>query len=367
MDTEKLWGTECHLSNRLHFILHPENPTTRKLNHQFFLSHTRYWLLKHHFLPVIRHATKDTLYIKIYFLETLEEEQKNLYELVSAFYATFIPEHTYQYLNILEIPYQHLIPENKIKHIHSHKEAELMLVGSMKPENWVGCNSQGIGTIYSSYESYSNNFYYLCNSLEEWYRFRNRTDIYTSITSYGSDIKACKDTGIIKEPCAAGPWHSDLSDEKNYIYHRKLSHLSAFFTDDMKRPDASDSKALSVYIVNQFGKMLLQTKGILPSNIAFSEKKIKFDLIIDPRFEGDPFLLCEWIAFKLRDTVKSLKSAVGFESEIFITEERVSFLYNPLHNDDVFIEQCRFVAKASNDFKIKAKYKLCDTFNLQSF
>jgi len=360
MNLEKIWGEEWHLNNRLHHILLPESPYVQQLNHQFFRLHTHYWLKRYHFMPVIRYIENDTLYIKIYYLKQLEENLSYTEELASALYMNYIKDRTFYYINFLKIAYEHPVPITFRCSVSSHKEAELMILSGMKPNDSVFCNLQGEGSFYGrGYGWKKECFYYYSNIIEQEYNTRFYGLRYDDTDTPN---EACRYTQMHPQPESPERMPADYSDKDPKLLQLKKEYLSAFYIKEMALPDASNICGCNAYFSNIYGNMLLHTKGILAEYKAYQDKKIQFQIIVDSRYDGDPFKLCEWMTHKYCSVFPFLQKIKGFEATLYQTEEPISFLYNPLLGHHVFIDQLIAAKKVRRELKTKTSFHYCKSF-----
>lgn len=339
MNTDQIWGKSyvpC-IKNRLQLILQPEPQEIVELNQQLFLSHTKHWLKKFDFIPIIRYYDSKTLFIKVYYSERFGEFNRHIEDFVNSFYTNFIKNITFKEINILGIPFQYDFPIEKKTECQHYKVQELILLSSLKSSNWVSCNLNGEGGVTVRSRWTLRDFYLWSNLLDQGFLSSDYEDrvvkeelsLPTNSATRTTDANSDPSQG--NHPIVCGESESSLSLLKK-IYFRKFERFES------DQPSGNDAFEIDWYFKENFAKVWAISHGFLPTFTGYSEGTIKFEILKDQRFDGDLFVLCRWLATEYRSKTTILKDAVRFEADILTVNTDIGFLYNPTLSDEEFVD-----------------------------
>lgn len=92
------------------------------------------------------------------------------------------------------------------------------------------------------------------------------------------------------------------------------------------QPTSLKPEAIDHFFLGNFAKVWCMTRGFHPKFKRYESGRIYFDIITDPRFTGDGFMLCMFIASQYKKHVDLLRDATHFEVDQFLAKDIIGFL-----------------------------------------
>ena len=128
------------------------------------------------------------------------------------------------------------------------------------------------------------------------------------------------------------------------------TQLYLFHKNGGGQPTTLDPEAIDFFFLRNYAKIWAMQRGFIAKFKSYQDGKLQFDIISDPRFTGNEFLLSKFIAKEYKDKVNVLKGSSSYEAQHFIANDIIGFL---LSGDDMKLlsEYQLRVNKAYDDLK----------------
>jgi len=115
-----------------------------------------------------------------------------------------------------------------------------------------------------------------------------------------------------------------------------------------EQPTICDAKSINHFFNGNIAKSWAMKDGFIPKFKSYNEGEIVFDIISDPRFKGNDFLLSKFIAEQYKNNVAMLKDATSYQAYHFKANDIIGFLVET-NNDSKAISELGARMKNSYD------------------
>jgi hypothetical protein len=309
-------------------ITKPVTERVRQINDFTLAYYAKKSILKYGFFFVLRKIEKDKIYIKLYFYKyKVMQSQRQIEDFSAAFYAYELNGLAYSCCNIMNIHIDENVKPESILSCKTMEELEKLFLDASNGRNYVGINN-------------------LKGSLDDG---EGGLDVYSISFSYRSFKKWIQllEDGYL-DPDYEAKCRQELLDEflgvkKKYPPdgtnkdHKGTVELNLFMSTGGPQPATLDNMAINSFFIGNYAKAWAMAKGYTSTFKSYEDGKIVFDMITDPRYIGNSFILSRFIAKKYKDKVWLLGNAREFQANHFYAKDIIGSIAEV--NESVWIKK----------------------------
>lgn len=118
----------------------------------------------------------------------------------------------------------------------------------------------------------------------------------------------------------------------------KTTSLHIIHKTGGEQPSICDAKLINQFFNGNLAKSWAMKDGFIPKFKSYYDGEIVFDIISDPRFKGNDFLLSKFIAEQYKINVTLLKDATSYQAYHFKAKDIIGYLVEPSSNSEVISE-----------------------------